>query len=76
MIITLQDVKSELRRLLELDAPPDPEEVADRATAAVEVMRGMSPRVRPRNERDEIGGIVHLRPELPTVVVPDIHARP
>lgn len=69
-------MQDELRQLLELDAPPDPEELAARSMAAIAAMREQTPQVRPRNDRDEIGGLVQLRPELPTVVIPDIHARP
>ena len=41
-------------------------------TAALEEL---SPHFRPRDTDGDPGGLVQLRPEVPTIVVPDIHAR-
>ncbi len=56
-------------------APPSREEMAKFVDAAAEILAAESPEYRPRDSSGRPGGLV-LLPDLPTVLLPDIHARP
>jgi hypothetical protein len=76
LTITVAELQQELREILSADSPPDHESLSRRVRSGVEAMRSQPDAVRPESPEGAPGGLVRLRPELPTVVVPDIHARP
>lgn len=55
--------------------PPQLREYAQLATEAAALMRAENPALRPTDRRGLSGALVRLRGNLPTVVVPDLHAR-
>jgi hypothetical protein len=55
--------------------PPSAEEMARFIDAAAETLAAEPPELRPRDSSGRPGGLV-LLPDVPTVVLPDIHARP
>jgi hypothetical protein len=64
-----------LREILSRGAPPDPEKLAHVMQSGVSAMESVSEERRPRDRDGQPGGLLQLRQEIPTVVVPDIHAR-
>lgn len=54
---------------------PSPTELAERMRRARARMRELPEETRPRNGAGPPGGLVYLDKELPTVIVPDVHAR-
>lgn len=62
-------------RLAQNPAPPTQEELARFVDAAAETLASESPELRPRDSSGRPGGLV-LLPDIPTVLLPDIHARP
>jgi hypothetical protein len=56
-------------------SPPDPEEYRQIILGAIEVLKAENPDIRPPDSQGRSGGLVSLKPELPTIIVPDIHAR-
>ncbi|SIP92762.1 Calcineurin-like phosphoesterase [Alkalispirochaeta americana] len=62
-------------RILRRKKPPGPGELAGDMERACAVLESEPSRQRPPDKEGLPGGIVHLRPELPLVVLPDIHAR-
>ena len=57
------------------DAPPTSAELERDMTAGVTALESEPEDRRPRDERGRPGGLVRLSPDLPCVVVPDVHAR-
>lgn len=72
---TLHDLEHRLEELAGAQTPPDPEELAESVSAGVAALREEGDSVRPQDENGEPGGLVYLVRDIPTVVVPDIHAR-
>lgn len=64
-----------LRRIAAATMPPSPDQLRSDIEGACSVLAAEDPQMRPRDTRGLPGGLVRLRPELPTVVMPDIHAR-
>jgi len=62
-------------RLAQDSAPPSREELARFVDAAAETLASESAELRPRDSSGRPGGLV-LLPDIPTVLLPDIHARP
>jgi hypothetical protein len=54
---------------------PEPEGYLAAVRGAEQTLLEEPPDVRPPSRSGEPGGLILLRPELPTVVVPDLHAR-
>ncbi len=62
----------------ELEAAPEPQSAtifARRLEAAIDALASLPPERRPRGPGNLPGGIVDLDPALPTLVLPDVHAR-
>lgn len=57
------------------EKPPPAGEYQALAEAATAVLSGEPAAIRPVDARDLPGGIVRLDPDLPTIIVPDLHAR-
>ena len=64
-----------LHQIAHRPAPPSPEELTEDVSAAVETMSLESSVRRPVDDAGRPGGLVFLRPDLPLVVLPDIHGR-
>jgi hypothetical protein len=62
-------------RLARNPSPPPRDEMARFIDAAAETLASESAELRPRDSSGRPGGLV-LLPDLPTVLLPDIHARP
>jgi len=71
----LDTLVEHLGRIVAAEGPPPPPAVAEELAEVCAVLDNESPEMRPRDEAGRPGGLVYLRPELPLVVVPDIHGR-
>ncbi len=56
-------------------SPPSSEEITDQIGSAVETLATEDTHIRPRDGGARPGGLVHLRPGVPLLVLPDIHGR-
>lgn len=65
----------EIEARVDRKAPPPPAELAEDMAAACEVLEREAEERRPRDDSGRTGGVVRLIPGIPTVVLPDIHAR-
>ncbi|UCG00208.1 MAG: metallophosphoesterase [Spirochaetaceae bacterium] len=72
---TTTDLISKLRRIYGRTGPPESTELQEEILAAVQVLDSEAEEIRPRDREDRPGGLLYLDPEIPTVVVPDLHAR-
>jgi hypothetical protein len=54
---------------------PDPEELAGLLLRAAGIHAGFDPSLRPRKDSGQPGGLLVLPPELPVLVLPDLHTR-
>ena len=68
-------LRQELREIAETATPPDQDALGGDLTAALAVLYNEKSPTRPLDIEERPGGLVYLRPDLPTVIVPDIHAR-
>ncbi|MCA1753304.1 MAG: metallophosphoesterase [Spirochaeta sp.] len=64
-----------LHRISVRSKPPAAPETADELEAVCRVLESEDPQLRPAASDGHPGGVVYLRPELPLVVLPDIHGR-
>lgn len=69
------ELTREIESRIDRKAPPPAAELAEDMAAACEVLEGEAPERRPRDDADRSGGVIRLLPDIPTVVLPDIHAR-
>lgn len=72
---TLHELESRLEELARATDPPDPEELSTTMGAGVAALQEEGDSVRPADAYGEPGGLVYLVRDIPTVVVPDVHAR-
>ena len=68
-------MKELFKNILERNTIPDPEKYLEIVTAAINVLEDENQSVRPDAVDDSPGGIIHLFHDIPTIIVPDIHAR-
>jgi len=59
----------------ERPSPPPVAEFSELADDARSALLSEAPERRPLDSRGLPGGLLYLRPELPTIVIPDLHAR-
>jgi hypothetical protein len=64
-----------LEEILLRPAPPEPELLAEVVVRATETLASEPEEVRPADLQGLPGGLVTLRVDLPTIIVPDLHAR-
>jgi len=64
-----------LEQIQNRPGPPDPAELAECLERARAALAGEPQAVRPADGRGLPGGLVRLAADIPTVVVPDLHAR-
>jgi hypothetical protein len=71
----MQELTGRLGAIFRRDGPPDPLSYGEAIAGALEALGGESPRHRPPDDSGKPGGLLFLEPGLPTIVVPDLHAR-
>ncbi len=71
----MQNLLSDFLEIAASEAPPSPQLVEDDLRPAVDLFRNEGPPLRPRDAADRPGGLICLRKDIPTVIVPDVHAR-
>lgn len=54
---------------------PDSAALQSDLEAGLEILRSEGPPRRPQDDGGRPGGLIYLRPDVPTVIVPDVHAR-
>lgn len=59
----------------ERQTPPEPEQYLAKVQAAMVALSSESPELRPPNHSRKPGGLLRLYHDLPTIVLPDLHAR-
>lgn len=59
----------------QLGAPPEPDQCLRVVRAATAALTAEAPELRPPNLLGRPGGLLRLHPGLPTIIVPDLHAR-
>ena len=57
------------------DRPPEPKELLEETLATAAVLDDEPEEIRPRDRGGLPGGLLRLYPEIPTILVPDLHAR-
>jgi hypothetical protein len=71
----MQGLGQRLTEIYNESGPPEASALGAAVAAGLAVLRGEPPEVRPADARGRPGGLVLLDPGLPTIVVPDLHAR-
>jgi hypothetical protein len=71
----MQELTRKLGSIFRRDRPPEPSLYGESIAGALEALENESPRQRPADDSGRPGGMVFLDPGLPTIVVPDLHAR-
>ena len=72
---TIHELESQLRGLAEAETPPERAELSQILGAGVAALMEENSSVRPEDSSGLPGGVVYLVRDIPTVVVPDVHAR-
>ncbi len=72
---TAADPLKRLTEIFKRTRPPSAEEYLTVLDSVERVMENEDERVRPRDAAGRPGGILCLFPDIPTVIVPDLHAR-
>lgn len=72
---TLNALERRLAELAAANTPPEPAELAGTLGAAVATLEDEGGSLRPADSDGLPGGLVYLTRDIPTVVVPDVHAR-
>jgi len=71
----VSELASRLAEIRDRPAPPAPEDYADTLARVRRALAAEPPEVRPADPRGLPGGVLRLAPDLPTLLVPDLHAR-
>ena len=71
----MQELMRRLGGIFRRSGPPDADSYGEILAEALEALEGESPLRRPTDDDGRPGGLVLLDPGLPTIVVPDLHAR-
>jgi hypothetical protein len=71
----MEELLQRLGAIFRRASPPEPDTFAEAIARALERLENESPRFRPPDDKGKPGGLVFLDPGLPTIVVPDLHAR-
>lgn len=72
---SVEAVQSRLIAIFRRNAPPEPQQYIELLEKASFVLLNEDEAMRPRDESGLPGGIVYLKRDISTVIVPDIHAR-
>ncbi len=57
------------------DCNPDSSEYLVKIESVIEILNNENKSIRPDSDNGDPGGIIHLYHDIPTVIVPDLHAR-
>jgi len=71
----IEGLRNEVRRILHRTTPPKDEEYIPLLIEVNTVLDSEEPGIRPKDSSGLPGGVINLKPEIPTVIVPDLHAR-
>ena len=71
----MSHLASRLAEIRDRPAPPAREAYVDTLARVRRALATEPPEVRPADPRGRPGGLVRLAPDLPTLLVPDLHAR-
>ena len=69
------NIQARLKRLAGLKTPPGGEELSGELAAINGLLAGEDPALRPPDARGLPGGLVIQEPNLPTMIIPDLHGR-
>ena len=69
------EVKDSLLEIYSRDVPPDPFTIEVRVRGVCEVLANENPAVRPRDRNNMPGGLVLLRHDIDSIIIPDLHGR-
>jgi hypothetical protein len=75
MEMTYAQLEAELIDIYERDIPPAPSDMTGLTAEANDRLMREDPELRPRDESGLPGGIIFLKHDMPSILVPDIHAR-
>jgi hypothetical protein len=64
-----------LEEILQRDSPPESGPFMESIRGARDALKAVNPFVRPHDTEGNAGGLVSLHRDIPTIVVPDLHAR-
>lgn len=70
------DFRALTASLAERERLPAAAELRPVFRAAADTLENLAPAIRPRASDGRAGGLVELAPDLPAIIVPDLHARP
>ena len=70
-----RDIRDMFLRLHEASGLPETRALSGILDAAMKALDSEDPSIRPRDDRGQPGGLILLNPDIPTVIVPDLHAR-
>jgi hypothetical protein len=68
-------LRSRLVEIVQRDAPPEREGYMSVLSRAIRALEDENPLIRPRDSSGLPGGCLYLSHDIPTIVVPDLHAR-
>ncbi len=71
----MRDLQARLEAIFQEEGPPATEALMEATAGAVEVLTAEPEAVRPHDQEGRPGGLVLLDRSLPTIIVPDLHAR-
>ncbi len=71
----MEELTRRLGEIFHRDGPPEAVALGEAIAGTLETLENESPRLRPPDDDGKPGGLVFLDPGLPTIVVPDLHAR-
>ncbi len=71
----MQELTRRLGQIFRRTGPPEALAFGDIIAGALEALEREPPEIRPLDQDGRPGGLVLLEPGLPTIVVPDLHAR-
>jgi hypothetical protein len=70
-----KEINSRLTRIIHRESLPEADPFQDLIRRTVMTMKSLPETTRPRDSFNRPGGIIHLRADLPTVLIPDLHGR-
>jgi hypothetical protein len=72
---SLKLILDDLNRIYSRSDPPEPAELLEETRGTIEVLDNEPEEIRPRDTAGRPGGLLYLDPNIPTIMVPDLHAR-
>jgi hypothetical protein len=75
MQVLFDEIKNRLEEIYSRDAPPVGPAYQKKVEKVNRIFNNEDINIRPRDSIGRPGGLIYLKPDIPTVIVPDIHAR-